>query len=115
MTWFRYRRLHPEDRSLLWSLSERISLMAKTLDDLLAQGQKVLEGVTKNTDLDESIITVLNTDTGLLREIRAQLAAAGQDPAKLEALGALMDQVATAQDAAAQKKAAAITANTDAA
>lgn len=88
--------------------------MAKTLDELLAQGDKVMAGVTKNTDLDASIITILNTDTGLLRELRAQLAAAGQDPAKLEALGTLMDQVAAAQEAAAQKKADAITANTDA-
>lgn len=95
-------------------INERFDTMARTLDDLLAQGNKVLDGVTKNTDLDNSIITVLNTDTQLLRDLRKQLAEAGQDPAKLEALGTLMDQVAASQDAAAQKKADAITANTDA-
>lgn len=89
--------------------------MAKTLDDILAQGQTVLAGVTKNNDLDDSIIKTLNADTAILKDLRAQLAAAGTDPAKLQALGTLMDQVAAAQDAAAQKKTDAITANTSAA
>lgn len=94
--------------------NERLDTMARTIDDILAQGQTVLTGVTKNTDLDDSIITMLNAETATLKDLRGQLAAAGTDPAKLEALGTLMDQVAAANDSNAQKKTAAITANTGA-
>lgn len=94
---------------------ERLTAMAKTLDDLIAQGNATLAQVTKNTDLDQSIIAIVNAQAATLTDLRAQLAAAGTDPAKLAQLGDIMDQLAAKATSEGQATADAVTANTPAA
>lgn len=89
--------------------------MAKTLDELLTQEQQNIDQLKANDDLDNSILTALGNQTQLIKDLRQSLKDAGTDPAKLDQLGQMMDQVAAAQQQNAQKKADAIKANTDAA
>lgn len=98
--------------SLLHSIIRRQEIMARTLDDLITLQNKAIENAQKNTDLTGSVLNILSTDTQLLRELRDQLAAAGEDPAKLEQLGSLIDGVISMQESEANRKAAAISANT---
>jgi hypothetical protein len=86
--------------------------MAKTLDEILAQGETTLTQVTKNTDLDNSIIALVNANTQTIKDLRAQLEAAGTDPAKLAHLGEIMDSIASGATAQGQAVADAVTANT---
>lgn len=95
-------------------ITKGFSNMAKTLDDLIAQGQTALDQITKNTDLDNSIIALVNANTQTIKDLRAQLATAGTDPAKLEALGAIMDGLVSQGAAQGQAVADAVTANTGA-
>lgn len=94
-------------------LNERLTAMAKTLDDMLAQGAAILAQVTKNTDLDSSIITITNAFAAQLADLKAQLVAAGIDKAKLAQLGDLMQTLSDKAAAEGQLVADAITANTD--
>lgn len=112
--------LHDINRKLDVLIGARASLfnmetsMAKTLNDILAQEQTVLDQVRSNSDLDDSILKIVQADAQKITDLKAQLDAAGTDPAKLQQLGDLMDQIAAQQNASAQKKVAAITANTPA-
>lgn len=94
-------------------LNERLNLMAKTLDEMLAQGAAILAQVTKNTDLDSSIITITTAFASQLADLKAQLVAAGIDKAKLAQLADTMQMLSDKAAAEGQMVADAITANTD--
>lgn len=93
-------------------INERTKIMAKTLDDLIAQANATLVQVTTNTDLDSSIIAIVTAQAATLVDLRAQLTAAGTDPTKLATLGDAMDAMAAKAAAEGQITAAAVTANT---
>lgn len=94
---------------------KRIDDMAKTLQDIIDQGNATLAQVTTNTDLDNSIIAIVNAQAATLTDLRAQLAAAGTDAAKLAELGDVMDQLAAKTVAEGVVTAEAVKANTAAA
>ena len=74
-----------------WEMNRKLEMIMATLDDL----------ITKVTELD----SVEDSVIALLTDIKAQLVAAGQDPAKLQALSDSLD-------AEKAKLAAAVAANT---
>lgn len=96
-------------------ITQGFKTMAKTLQDIIDQGKATLDQVTKNTDLDNSIIAIVKANAQTITDLRAQLAAAGTDPAKLAELGDVMDQLAAKATAEGQATADAVTANTPAA
>lgn len=100
--------------NLLLASTELEDYMAKTLDQLLEQEQTNIDNLKKNDDLDNSLLTALGQNTQLIKDLRQQLKDAGTDSAKLEQLGAMMDQVAASQQTNAQRKADAIKAGTEA-
>lgn len=85
------------------------------IDDVLAKGDAAIAATQKNTDLDNSIIGMLNAETATIADLKTALANAGTDPAKLQALSDTMDKIIQNNNDNAQKKADAITANTPAA
>lgn len=89
-----WHRLRPATRADINEIKEQLDKIIMTLDDIIADAQE-------ESTLDDSIIA-------LLTSISAQLAAAGQDQAKLTALKSLID-------ANKAKIAAAVAANTPAA
>jgi hypothetical protein len=125
MRFFRTKRHgHSWDKAPQWALDiaamslfliKRIDDMAKTLQELIDQGNATLAQVTTNTDLDNSIIAIVNAQAATLTDLRAQLAAAGTDAAKLAELGDVMDALATKATAEGAVTADAIKANTPAA
>ena len=104
-----------EIHAALEHIIERLDTMAKTLDQIIQQANDTLAQVTKNTDLDQSIIGIMNGQAATLKDLRAQLAAAGTDAAKLQQLGDAMDTLAAKATAEGQVTADAVTANTPAA
>lgn len=94
---------------------ERLTFMAKTLDEMLAQGAAILAQVTKNADLDSSIISITNAYAAQLADLKAQLVAAATDKTKLAALADTMQALSDKAAAEGQAVADAITANTPAA
>lgn len=118
----RHVEISPEVRGLLDAISrkqdrtlERLTTMAKTLQDIIDQGNAALTQIAKNTDLDNSIIALQKASAQTITDLRAQLAAAGTDPAKLAELGDVMDQIAAKTAAEGQTVADAVTAGTPAA
>lgn len=86
----------------------------KTLQDLIDQGNATLAQIKKNTDLDDSIIGIVNANAALIVDLRAQLQAAGTDPAKLAELADVMQKLSDNAVAEGQKTADAVTAGTNA-
>lgn len=100
------------------TLTQILKLLEKimpTLDDLQAKAQATLSKVTSDTDLDNAVATVVNNQNATIADLKAQLAAAGTDPAKLQALSDTMDQILSTDTANAQLVSAAVTAGTPAA
>lgn len=95
-------------------LSSMENHIMSALDDLIAKGKATLDQVTKNTDLDTSIIAIVNAQAAQLADLRKQLDAAGTDADKLAELGTVMDQLAAKATAEGQATADAVTANTPA-
>lgn len=94
---------------------ERIEQMAKTVEDMIVEANNVLAQVTKNTDLDNSIIALMTAQAATLADLKAQLAAAGTDTVKLAALGDTLQALSDKAAAEGQLTADAIKANTPAA
>lgn len=82
------------------------------LDDILAKQATALEKIQANTDLDAAIKAAFDAKDGLIADLRAQLAAAGGDPAKLQQVLDNMDAILAAQDN--DTAASAVVAGTDA-
>jgi len=58
------------------------------------------------------VATVVNNQNATIADLKAQLAAAGTDPAKLQALSDTLDNILATDTANAQKVADAVTAGT---
>ena len=93
-------------------VSNQETLIMPTLDELQAKASATLAKVTSDTDIDNAVATVVNNQNATIADLRAQLAAAGQDPAKLQALSDTMDNILATDTANAQKVADAVTAGT---
>jgi hypothetical protein len=93
----------------------RLETIMSAIDDLQAKADATLAQVTKNTDLDASIIAIVTANAKTILDLKAQLASAGVDPAKLQTLSDTMDAIAAKAIASGQATADAVTANTEAA
>jgi hypothetical protein len=93
-------------------LLENMENIMPSLDELQAKATATLAKVTSDTDIDNAVATVVNNQNATIADLRAQLAAAGQDPAKLQALSDTMDNILATDTANAQKVADAVTAGT---
>lgn len=82
--------------------------MARTIDDILAQGQAVLLEVQANSTVEAKVYTLLSGQAQTIKDLRDQLAAAGTDPAKIEAVGVLLDQLHAQIQAQSDEAAAAV-------
>lgn len=91
---------------------KKMETIMTTLDDLQAKATATLTKVTSDTDLDNAIATVVNNQNATIADLKAQLAAAGTDPVKLQALSDTLDNILATDTANAQKVADAITAGT---
>lgn len=94
---------------------QKLETIMPTLDELLAKSTTTLAQITKNTDLDNSIIALVTANNAQITDLKAQLAAAGTDPAKLQALSDTMDAILSGATSQGQSVADAVTANTPAA
>jgi ACT domain-containing protein len=93
-------------------LQELMESIMPTLDELQAKAAATLAKVTSDTDIDNAVATVVNNQNATIADLRSQLAAAGQDPVKLQALSDTMDNILAIDTANAQKVADAVTAGT---
>ena len=66
-----------------------------TLDELQAKADATLANVTAETDLDNAIAKIVTDQNNTIIDLKAQLAAAGTDPAKLQALSDTLDAILT--------------------
>lgn len=108
----------PEVLARLDAIYSRLDLMETimpTLDELQAKAQTTLDKVTSDTDLDNAVATVVNNQNATIADLKAQLAAAGTDPAKLQALSDTMDAILKTDTSNAAIVADAVTAGTPAA
>lgn len=80
--------------------------MAKTLDDILAAQAATLTKVTAETDAVTAIASFVTGLKQSITDLQAQLAAAGTDPAKLQAVSDNMDKINAGLDANAVAEAA---------
>lgn len=96
-------------------IANQEQIIMPTLDELQAKAQATLDKVTSDTDLDNAIAKVVNNQNATIADLKAQLAAAGTDPAKLRALSDTMDAILKTDTSNADIVAGAVTAGTPAA
>jgi hypothetical protein len=94
---------------------DRSDTIMALIDDLKQKMDAATASIQRNSDLDDSIITMLTAESQQIKDLKAALEAAGTDPQKLQELADAMDALITKSDAEATKKADAVTANTPAA
>lgn len=87
-------------------------IIMPTLEDLQTQAAATLAQVTADTNLDNAVATVVNNQNATIASLQAQLAAAGQDPVKLQQLSDTMTAILSADTANAAIVSAAVTAGT---
>jgi hypothetical protein len=85
------------------------------IDDLQAKAKATLDKVTSDTDIDNAVATVINNQNATIVDLKAQLAAAGTDPVKLQALSDTMDAILKTDTSNAAIVSGAVTAGTPAA
>lgn len=85
-----------------------------TLDELQAKADATLAKVTSDTDLDNAIAGIVAGQNATITDLKAQLAAAGTDPVKLQALSDTLDNILATDTANAKIVADAVTAGTPA-
>lgn len=100
---------------LLGEQTELLESIMPTLDELQAKAQATLAQVTADTDLDNAVAKVVNDQNATIVDLKAQLAAAGTDPAKLQALSDTMDAILLADTSNAAIVSAAVKSGTPAA
>jgi septal ring factor EnvC (AmiA/AmiB activator) len=110
---------HPEVLARLDLILDKLDLVTEhtenimpSLDELQAKATATLAKVTSDTDIDNAVATVVNNQNATIADLKAQLAAAGTDPAKLQALSDTLDNILATDTANAQKVADAVTAGT---
>src|SRR6266404_2637434 len=102
---------HYDNDEIKTALEKIMSL----IDDLQVKAQATLAQVTSDTNLDNSMATVVNNQNVLIASLQAQLAAAGTDPAKLQALSDTIDAILKTDTSNAAIVSGAVAANTPAA
>lgn len=93
-------------------LDNQEQMIMPTLDELQIKADATLAKVTSDTDLDNAVATVVNNQNATIADLKAQLAAAGTDPVKLQALSATMDSILALDTSNAGIVAAAVAAGT---
>jgi hypothetical protein len=96
-------------------LDNQEKVIMPTVDEVLEKAKATLAAVTAETDLNNAIAKVIDDKNATIAGLKAQLAAAGTDAAKLQELSDTMDAILAADTANDKIVADAITANTDAA
>ena len=104
--------------ALLNDVLNRLDLMESnimpSLDELQAKADETLANVTAETDLDNAIAKIVTDQNNTIIDLKAQLAAAGADPAKLAALAATLDNILATNTSNTKIVSDAVTANTSA-
>jgi hypothetical protein len=95
-------------------LENQEKMIMPSIDELQAKAEATLAAVTAETDLNTAIATIVNDQRANIADLKAQLAAAGTDAAKLQALSDTMDAILAADTANDKIVTDAITANTTA-
>lgn len=83
-----------------------------TLDELNAKAVATLAAVTADTDLDNAVAKIVNDQRATITDLKAQLAAAGTDPVKLQQLSDTLDAILATDTSNAKIVSDAVTANT---
>jgi hypothetical protein len=109
------RRLEamPDQLGLILALVE--NTIMPTLDELQAKADATLANVTAETDLDNAIAKIVTDQNNTIIDLKAQLAAAGTDPVKLQALAETLDNILNTNTSNTKIVSDAVTANTPAA
>jgi RNA processing factor Prp31 len=97
---------------LLAQLNNKMEYLQMTLDELQAKADATLAQVTSDTDLDNAVAKVVNDQRATIEDLKTQLAAAGTDPVKLQALSDTMDNILKLDTSNAKIVSDAVTANT---
>ena len=95
-------------------LSNTESIMP-TLQELQDKADATLASITAETDIDNAVAKVVNDQRQTIVDLKAQLAAAGTDPAKLQALSDTLDNILTLNTSNTKIVSDAVTAGTPAA
>lgn len=82
------------------------------LDDLQAKADATLAQITSDTDLNNAVAKVVSDQRATITDLKAQLAAAGTDPVKLQALSDTLDHILSLDTSNAKIVSDAVTANT---
>jgi hypothetical protein len=96
-------------------LENQENVIMPTLDELQAKADATLASVTQETDLDNAIAKIVTDQNNTIIDLKAQLAAAGTDPAKLQALADTLDNILATNTSNTKIVSDAVTANTPAA
>ncbi len=96
---------------LIISKTEKIM---PTLDELQAKADATLAQITSDTAIDNAVAIVVTNQNSTIADLKAQLAAAGTDPAKLQALSDTMDHILSLDTSNAAIVSGAVTAGTPA-
>src|SRR5882672_10983580 len=87
-------RLEALTQNMNLVLSNTESIMP-TLQELQDKADATLASITAETDIDNAVAKVVNDQRQTIVDLKAQLAAAGTDPAKLQALSDTLDNILT--------------------
>jgi hypothetical protein len=109
------RRLDTLEDKLDLIIQGQETVIMPTLDELQAKAKATLDKVTSDTDIDNAIAKVVNDQNATIADLKAQLAAAGTDPVKLQALSDTLDAILKTDTSNAAIVADAVTAGTPAA
>lgn len=100
---------------VLTKLNQMEIKLMPTLDELQAKADATLAQLTSDTAIDNAVATVVTNQNATIAELKAELAAAGTDPAKLQALSDTMDHILSLDTSNAAIVSAAVVAGTPAA
>ena len=93
-------------------LTNQENTIMPTLEELQAKADETLANVTAETDLDNAIAKIVTDQNNTIADLKAQLAAAGTDPAKLQALSDTLDNILKTNTSNTKIVSDAVTANT---
>jgi hypothetical protein len=110
----------PEVRARLDAILDQLGLVVSnqetvimpSLDELQAKADATLASVTAETDIDNAIAKIVTDQNNTIIDLRAQLAAAGTDPVKLQALSDTLDNILSLNTSNAKIVADSVIANT---
>lgn len=109
------RRLEAMQEQTGLILAALENIIMPTLAELQEKADATLANVTAETDLDNAIAKIVTDQNNTITDLKAQLAAAGTDPVKLQALSDTLDNILATNTSNTKIVSDAITANTPAA